>query len=66
MSTGPRESDVSEVCVCYDLEYPITSTSGALVNYPGGTLTLDIEYCRDEPNYRHADIKLRVIAQGGK
>ncbi|MCG8428144.1 MAG: hypothetical protein MI754_12375, partial [Chromatiales bacterium] len=30
----------------------ITSISGALVNYPGGTLTLDIEYCRDGPNYR--------------
>jgi len=43
---------VNNVSICYDLKYPITHTSGAVMDYPGGTLTLHLRYCRDGPNYQ--------------
>lgn len=43
---------MNNVSVCYELEYPITSTTGAVMDYPGGTLTLHLKYCRDGPNYQ--------------
>jgi hypothetical protein len=43
---------MAEIAICYDLKYPITSTSGAVVDFPGGVLTLSIEYCRDGPTYK--------------
>ena len=52
---------MSEILVCHALEYPITSTIGASVINDGGTLTLNIEYARDDAYCYYSGFKFSKI-----